>query len=63
MIESNLKTKYKAYLKESEFKRIFKVIDDIKDTVKYSLKDIDKTKDDIDRSIDNGKVKVKVMEG
>ena len=62
-VESNLKTKYKAYLKESEFKRIFKVIDDIKDTVKYSLKDIDKTKDDIDRSIDNGKVKVKVMEG
>ena len=62
-VESNLKTKYKAYLKESEFKRIFKVIDDIKDTVKYSLKDIDKTKDDIDRSIDNGKAKVKVMEG
>ena len=62
-VESNLKTKYKAYLKESEFKRIFKLIDDIKDTVKYSLKDIDKTKDDIDRSIDNGKVKVKAMEG
>ena len=62
-IESDLKTKYKAYLKENEFKRIFKVIDDIKDTVKYSLKDIDKTKDDIDRSIDNGKVKVKAMEG
>ena len=62
-VESDLKTKYKAYIKESEFKRIFKVIDDIKDTVKYSLKDIDKTKDDIDRSIDNGKVKVKAMEG
>ena len=62
-VESNLKTKYKAYLRESEFKRIFKIIDDIKDTVKYSLKDIDKTKDDIDRSIDNGKAKVKVMEG
>ena len=62
-VESDLKTKYKAYLKESEFKRIFKIIDDIKDTVKYSLKDIDKTKDDIDRSIDNGKVKIKVMEG
>ena len=62
-VESDLKTKYKAYLKESEFKRIFKIIDDIKDTVKYSLKDIDKTKDDIDRSIDNGKAKVKVMEG
>ena len=62
-VEEELKTKYKAYLKESEFKRIFKVIDDIKDTVKYSLKDIDKTKDDIDRSIDNGKVKVKAMEG
>ncbi len=61
-VEKELKTKYKAYLKESEFKRIFKVIDDIKDTVKYSLKDIDKTKDDIDRSIDNGKAKVKVME-
>ena len=62
-VEEELKTKYKAYLKESEFKRIFKVIDEIKDTVKYSLKDIDKTKDDIDRSIDNGKVKIKVMEG
>ena len=62
-VEEELKTKYKAYLKESEFKRIFKVIDDIKDTVKYSLKDIDKTKDNIDRSIDNGKVKVKIMEG
>ena len=62
-VEEELKTKYKTYLKESEFKRIFKVIDDIKDTVKYSLKDIDKTKDDIDRSIDNGKAKVKVMEG
>ena len=62
-VESDLKTKYKAYLRESEFKRIFKVIDDIKDTVKYSLKDIDKTKDDIGRSIDNGKAKVKVMEG
>lgn len=62
-VESDLKTKYKAYLREAEFKRIFKIIDDIKDTVKYSLKDIDKTKDDIDRSIDNGKVKIKVMEG
>ena len=62
-VEEELKTKYKTYLKESEFKRIFKVIDDIKDTVKYSLKDIDKTKDGIDRSIDNGKAKVKVMEG
>ena len=62
-VESDLKTKYKAYLRESEFKRIFKIINDIKDTVKYSLKDIDKTKDDIDRSIDNGKVKVKAMEG
>ena len=62
-VESDLKTKYKAYLRESEFKRIFKLIDDIKDTVKYSLKEIDKTKDSIDRSIDNGKVKVKVMEG
>ena len=62
-VESDLKTKYKAYLRESEFKRIFKIINDIKDTVKYSLKDIDKTKDDLDRSIDNGKAKVKVMEG
>ena len=62
-VESDLKTKYKAYLRESEFKRIFKLIDDIKDTVKYSLKDIDKNKDNIDRSIDNGKVKIKVMEG
>ena len=62
-VESDLKTKYKAYLRESEFKRIFKIINDIKDTVKYSLKDIDKTKDDIYRSIDNGKVKVKVKLG
>ena len=62
-IESNLKTKYKAYLKESEFKRIFKIIDDIKDTVKYTLKEIDNTKDNIDKSIDDGKVKIKVIEG
>ena len=62
-VESDLKTKYRAYLKEFEFKRIFKLIDDIKDNVKYSLKDIDKTKDNIDRSIDSGKVKIKVMEG
>ena len=62
-IESNLKIKYKAYLKESEFKRIFKIIDDIKDTVKYTLKEIDNTKDNIDKSIDDGKVKIKVIEG
>ena len=62
-VESDLKTKYKTYLREAEFKRIFKLIDDIKDTVKYSLKEIDKTKDSIDKSIDDGKAKVKVMEG
>ena len=62
-LEEGLKTKYKPYLKEREFKRIFKMIDEIKDTVKRSLKEIDKTKDNIDKSIDDGKVKVKVMEG
>lgn len=62
-LEEGLKTKYKPYLRESEFKRIFEMIDDIKDTVNRSLKEIDKTKDNIDRSIDDGKVKVKVMEG
>ena len=62
-VEEELKNKYKDYLRETEFERIFKMIDSIKDTVKYSLKDIDKTKDDIDRSIDNGKAKVKIMEG
>ena len=62
-VESNLKSNYKTYLEESEFKRIFEIIDDIKDDVKYCLKDIDKTKDNIDKSIDSGKVKVKAMEG
>ena len=42
---------------------MFKVIRDIKDTLKDNLKEIDKTKDNIDRSIDDGKRKVKVMEG
>lgn len=62
-VESNLKSNYKTYLEESEFKRIFEIIDDIKDDVKYCLKNIDKTKDNIDKSIDSGKVKVKAMEG
>ena len=62
-VEEELKNKYKDYLRETEFERIFKMIDSIKDTVNESLKDIDKTKDNIDRSIDDGKRKVKVMEG
>ena len=62
-MEYELKNKYKEYLRENDFKRMFKVIRDIKDTLKDNLKEIDKTKDNIDRSIDNGKRKVKVMEG
>lgn len=61
-VEEELKNKYKDYLRETEFKRIFKMIDSIKDTVNESLKDIDKTKDNIDRSIDDGKVKIKRIE-
>lgn len=62
-MEYELKNKYKEYLRENDFKRMFKVIRDIKDILKDNLKEIDKTKDNIDRSIDNGKRKVKVMEG
>ena len=62
-MEYELKNKYKEYLRENDFKRMFKVIRDIKDTLKDNLKEIDKTKDNIDRSIDDGKRKVKVMEG
>lgn len=62
-MEYELKNKYKEYLRENDFKRMFKVIRDIKDTLKDNLKEVDKTKDNIDRSIDNGKRKVKVMEG
>lgn len=61
-VEEELKNKYKDYLRETEFERIFKMIDSIKDTVNESLKDIDKTKDNIDRSIDDGKVKIKRIE-
>lgn len=62
-MEYELKNKYKEYLRENDFKRMFKVIRDIKDILKDNLKEIDKTKDNIDRSIDDGKRKVKVMEG
>lgn len=62
-MEYELKNKYKEYLRENDFKRMFKVIRNIKDTLKDNLKEIDKTKDNIDRSIDDGKRKVKVMEG
>lgn len=62
-MEYELKNKYKEYLRENDFKRMFKVIRDIKDTLKDNLKEVDKTKDNIDRSIDDGKRKVKVMEG
>lgn len=59
-VENDLKTKYKKYLKEKEFKTVFKLIDEIKDRVNDSLKDLDKTKDNIERSLDEGKAKVKV---
>ncbi len=62
-IEVSLKDKYKEYLKEKEFKRILKMIEEIKKTVNDSMKEIDKTKDNINRNIDDGKSKVKVLEG
>ena len=62
-IETSLKDKYKEYLKEKEFKRILKMIEEIKDTVNDSMKEIDKTKNNINRNIDDGKSKVKVLEG
>ena len=62
-IEASLKDKYKEYLKEKEFKRILKMIEEIKNTVNDSMKEIDKTKDNINRNIDDGKSKVKVLEG
>lgn len=61
-LEKTLKDKYKAYLKEREFKDLFSVIDKIKDNVKSSLKDVDKSLDSTDKSIDESKVKVKRME-
>ena len=62
-IETSLKDKYKEYLKEKEFKRILKMIEEIKNTVNDSMKEIDKTKNNINRNIDDGKSKVKVLEG
>ena len=61
-LESELKTKYKEYLDEAEFKNIFKMISNIKSIVNRSLDDIDKTKNHIDKNIDNGKVKIKELE-
>ena len=57
-----LKDKYKAYLEEREFKNLFSIIDKIKDSVKSSLKDVDKSLDNANRSIDESKVKVKRLE-
>lgn len=62
-LESKLKTKYKEYLEEEEFKNIFRMISLIKGNVKRSLDDISKTKDHIDKNIDMGKVKIKQLEG
>ena len=39
------------------------MIEEIKDTVNDSMKEIDKTKNNINRNIDDGKSKVKVLEG
>lgn len=61
-LESKLKTKYKEYLEEEEFKNIFRMISLIKGNVKRSLDDISKTKDHIDKNIDMGKVKIKQLE-
>ena len=61
-LESELKTKYKEYLDEAEFKNIFKMISNIKSIVNRSLDDIDKTKNHIDKNIDNGKIKIKELE-
>lgn len=61
-LEKKLKDKYKAYLEEREFKNLFSVIDKIKDSVKSSLKDVDKSLDNANRSIDESKVKVKRLE-
>ena len=61
-LEKNLKDKYKAYLEEREFKNLFSIIDKIKDSVKSSLKDVDKSLDNANRSIDESKVKVKRLE-
>ena len=60
--EKNLKDKYKAYLKEREFKDLFIIIDKIKDNIKDSLKDVDKSLDNTDKSINESKVKVKRIE-
>ena len=61
-LEKKLKDKYKAYLEEREFKNLFSIIDKIKDSVKSSLKDVDKSLDNANRSIDESKVKVKRLE-
>ncbi len=60
-VEEEIKSKYSNYIKNKEFVMIFELIDDIKDSVNDSLKEIDKTKDNIDRSIDEGREKIKVL--
>lgn len=62
-LESTLKEKYKDYLKEDEFKNLFSLIDNVKDKINDSLKKINKTKDNIENTIDESKVKVKTLEG
>lgn len=61
-LESGLRSKYKDYLDEKEFKNLFELISNIKDSINRSLNDLDKTKDDINRNIDSGKAKVKQLE-
>ena len=62
-LESTLKEKYKDYLKEDEFKNLFSLIDNVKDKINDSLKKINKTKDKLENTIDESKVKVKTLEG
>ena len=62
-LESTLKEKYKDYLKEDEFKNLFSLIDNVKDKINDSLKKINKTKDNLESTIDESKVKVKTLEG
>ena len=62
-LESTLKEKYKDYLKEDKFKNLFSLIDNVKDKINDSLKKINKTKDNIENTIDESKVKVKTLEG
>ena len=60
--EKELKEKYKLYLQEKEFKELFSLIFDIKNTALKSLEDINKTKKSISNHLDDSKVKIKRIE-